>query len=128
MLAEADVVAVAAPLTAATTGMLGPAEFAAMKRGVLYVNVSRGGVAQEAALLEALRSGHVAAAGLDVFAVEPLPPEHPFWTMPQVIVSPHYSGEVINQSSRPAECFARNLIAWNDGGDLEGVVDLTAGY
>ena len=128
MLAEADVVAVAAPLTVATTGMLGTAEFAAMKRGVLYVNVSRGGVAQEAALLEALRSGQIAAAGLDVFAVEPLPPEHPFWTMPQVIVSPHYSGEVINQSSRPAERFARNLIAWSSGGALEGVVDLAAGY
>jgi phosphoglycerate dehydrogenase-like enzyme len=128
MVAEADVVAVAAPLTAATTGMLGPAEFAAMKRGVIYVNISRGAVAQEAALLEALRSGQVAAAGLDAFAVEPLPPEHPFWTMPQVIVSPHYSGETINQSSRPAERFARNLTAWNAGRELEGLVDLAAGY
>ncbi len=128
MLAEVDVVAVAAPLTAATTGLLGPAEFAAMKRGVLYLNVSRGPVAQEAALLEALRSGHVAAAGLDVFAVEPLPPEHPFWSMPQVLVSPHYSGETINLSSRPAERFARNLASWSDGQPLEGVVDLSAGY
>jgi phosphoglycerate dehydrogenase-like enzyme len=128
MLAEADVVAVAAPLTAATTGMLGPAEFAAMKRGVFYINVSRGAIAQEAALLEALRSGQVAAAGLEVFAVEPLPPEHPFWTMPQVIVSPHYSGETINQSSRPAERFARNLTSWSAGRELEGVVDLTSGY
>lgn len=128
MLAEADVVAVAAPLTGATTDLLGPAEFAAMKRGVLYVNVSRGAVAQETALLEALRSGHVAAAGLDVFSVEPLPPEHPFWTMPQVVISAHYSGEVVNQSSRPAERFARNLVAWSAGGALEGVVDLSAGY
>jgi phosphoglycerate dehydrogenase-like enzyme len=128
MLAEADVVAVAAPLTAATTGMLGPAEFAAMTRGVVYVNVSRGAVAQEAALVEALHSGHVVAAGLDVFAVEPLPPEHPFWTMPQVVVSPHYSGETINRSPRPAERFARNLISWEDGREMEGVVDLAAGY
>ena len=128
MLAEADVGAVAAPLTAATTGMLGAAEFAALKRGALYVNVSRGPVAQEAALLAALQSGHVAAAGLDVFAVEPLPPEHPFWTMPQVIISPHYSGETINQSSRPAERFARNLAAWSDAQSVEGVVDLAAGY
>jgi phosphoglycerate dehydrogenase-like enzyme len=128
MLAEADVVAVAAPLTEATTGLLGPAEFAAMKRGVLYVNVSRGAIAQEAALLEALRSGQVAGAGLEVFAVEPLPPEHPFWTLPQVVISPHYSGETINQSSRPAARFARNLTAWSAGRALEGVVDLTAGY
>jgi phosphoglycerate dehydrogenase-like enzyme len=128
LLAEADVVAVALPLTSHTEGMLGPAEFAAMKPGVLYVNVSRGPVAQEEALLAALRSGQVAAAGLDVFAVEPLPPEHPFWVMPQVLVSPHYSGEVVNESALPAERFARNLRAWLAGGEMEGVVDLEWGY
>jgi phosphoglycerate dehydrogenase-like enzyme len=78
--------------------------------------------------LDALHRGHVAGAGLDVFAVEPLPPEHPFWTMPQVIVSPHYSGETINQSARPAERFARNLVNWADGRELEGLVNLAAGY
>jgi phosphoglycerate dehydrogenase-like enzyme len=128
LLAEADYVAVAAPLTARSEGMLGLDEFRAMKRGVVYVNVSRGGVAREDALLEALRSGHVAAAGLDVFAVEPLPPDHPFWTMPQVIVSPHYSGETVNNSSLPAERFARNLRAWIDGRPMEGVVNLEHGY
>jgi phosphoglycerate dehydrogenase-like enzyme len=128
LLAETDYLAVAAPLTAQTEGMLGPAEFAAMKRGVVYVNVSRGAVAQEPALLDALRSGRVAAAGLDVFAVEPLAPEHPLWGMPQVIVSPHYSGETINQSALPAERFARNLRAWTAGRALEGVVNLECGY
>jgi D-2-hydroxyacid dehydrogenase (NADP+) len=128
LLAEADHVAVAAPLTPATQGMLGPAEFGAMKRGVIYTNVSRGPIAQEEALLDALRSGQVAGAGLDVFAVEPLPPGHPFWIMPQVVVSPHYSGETINQSSRPAARFLRNLSAWAAGEHLEGVVDLEQGY
>jgi phosphoglycerate dehydrogenase-like enzyme len=128
MLAEADYVAVAAPLIPSTTGMLGPAEFRAMKPGAVYINVSRGPVAQEAALLEALRSGQVSAAALDVFAEEPLPQEHPFWTMPQVVVSPHFSGETINTSSRPAERFARNLRAWLAGTPLEGVVDLEWGY
>jgi phosphoglycerate dehydrogenase-like enzyme len=128
MLAEADFVAVAAPLTRHTEGMLGPAEFQAMKRGAIYVNVSRGAVAQEAALLAALRSGQVAAAGLDVFAVEPLPADHPFWTMPQVVVSPHYSGETVNQSALPAERFARNLRAWLGGRELEGLVNLEWGY
>jgi phosphoglycerate dehydrogenase-like enzyme len=128
MLAEADVVCVTAPLTRHTEGMLGDAEFAAMKKGVLYVNVSRGGIAQEAALLAALQSGQVAAAGLDVFAVEPLPADHPFWTMPQVIVHPHISGEVVNQTARPAERFARNLAAWCAGRPLEGQVDLDWGY
>jgi phosphoglycerate dehydrogenase-like enzyme len=128
LLSEADVVAVALPLTRHTERMLGPAEFAALKRGALYINVSRGPVAQEEALLAALRSGQVSAAGLDVFAVEPLPAEHPFWTMPNVLVSPHYSGEVVNESALPAERFARNLRAWQAGGDLEGVVNLEWGY
>jgi phosphoglycerate dehydrogenase-like enzyme len=128
MLAEADFVAVAAPLTRHTEGMLGPAEFGAMKRGAIYINVSRGSVAQEAALLEALHSGQVASAGLDVFAVEPLPADHPFWTLPQVVVSPHYSGETVNQSALPAERFARNLRAWSAGRELEGLVNLEWGY
>jgi phosphoglycerate dehydrogenase-like enzyme len=128
MLPEADYVAVAAPLTKHTEGMLGPAEFQAMKRGVRYVNVSRGPIAQESALVAALQSGHVAAAGLDVFAVEPLAAEHPLWSMPQVIISPHYSGETVNNSALPAERFTRNLRAWLSGRDLEAVVDLECGY
>jgi phosphoglycerate dehydrogenase-like enzyme len=128
MLAEGDYLVVAAPLTARTEGMLGPAEFGAMKRGVVYVNVSRGGIAQEQALLGALQSGHVAAAGLDVFAAEPLPADHPLWSLPQVVVSPHYSGETINQSALPAERFAHNLRAWTAGRPLEGMVDLEYGY
>lgn len=128
MLAEADIVAVAAPLTSQTEGMLGPAEFAAMKRGVIYVNVSRGGIAQEQALLAALDSGHVAGAGLDVYPTEPLAPEHPLWSLPQVIVSPHYSGETINRGPLPSERFARNLRAWAASARLEGIVDLEWGY
>jgi phosphoglycerate dehydrogenase-like enzyme len=128
MLAEADFLCVAAPLTPQTDGMLGPAEFAALKRGAFYVNVSRGGVAQEAALLDALRSGQVAGAGLDVFAVEPLPPGHPFWSMPQVVVSAHYSGETVNLHRQPSERFARNLAAWIARRNLEGVIDLDQGY
>jgi phosphoglycerate dehydrogenase-like enzyme len=128
MLGEADYVAVAAPLTAHTEGMLGPAEFQAMKRGAVYINVSRAGVTQARALIEALKSGQVAAAGMDVFAAEPLPADHAFWAMPQVIISPHYSGETINYSGRPAERFARNLRSWLNHADLEGIVDLEWGY
>ena len=128
MLAEADHVVVAAPLTSHTEDMLGAAEFAAMKRGAFYINVSRGGIAQEKALLDALQSGYVAGAGLDVFATEPLPQEHPFWSLPQVVVSPHYSGETVNQSTLPVERFVRNLHAWLRGLEMEGVVDLEWGY
>ncbi len=128
MLAQADVLAVAAPLTRRTEGMLGPAEFAALKRGAIYINVSRGPVAQEPALLDALHAGQVRAAGLDVFATEPLPADHPFWTMPQVFISPHYSGETINQGPLPGERFLRNLHCWFLNRPLEGVVDLEWGY
>lgn len=128
MLVEADVVAVAAPLTEQTEGMLGSAEFAAMKRGVLYINVSRGPVAQEAALLDALRSGQVGGAGLDVFAVEPLPSDHPLWAMPQVVISPHFSGETVNNSSLPVERFQRNLHNWLNNRPLEGLVDPQRGF
>jgi phosphoglycerate dehydrogenase-like enzyme len=128
MFAEADYVAVAAPLTRHTEGILGPKEFAAMKPGTIYINVSRGGVAQEKALLDALHTGHVAAAGLDVFAIEPLPAGHPFWSMPQVLVSPHFSGEIINQSGLPAERFVRNVASWFAGKELEGRVNLDFGY
>jgi phosphoglycerate dehydrogenase-like enzyme len=128
MLAEADYVVVAAPLIASTEGMLGPGEFAAMKQGAIYANVSRGPVAQEAGLLEALRSGRLVAAGLDVFATEPLPAGHPLWQMPQVVVIPHVAGEAINQSDRPAERFRRNLVAWRANRPLEGLVDLEWGY
>jgi phosphoglycerate dehydrogenase-like enzyme len=128
MLAEADYIVVAAPLTSATEGLLGPAEFAAMKRGAILVNVSRGPVVQEPALLEALRGGQLSAAGLDVYAAEPLPAGHPLWSMPQVVLIPHVAGEAINQSSRPAERFRRNLANWQAGRPLEGLVDLDQGY
>ena len=128
MLGDADYVAVAAPFTRATDGLLGAAEFEAIKPGAFYINVSRGGVAQEAALVAALRSGHLAGAGLDVFAVEPLPKEHPLWSLPNVIVSPHYSGETVNNSALPARRFTRNLRNWLAGQPLEGVVQLDHGY
>jgi phosphoglycerate dehydrogenase-like enzyme len=70
----------------------------------------------------------VAAAGLDVFAVEPLAAGHPLWAMPNVIVSPHYSGETVNRYASPSERFARNLEAWLAHRPLEGVVDLDLGY
>ena len=85
-------------------------------------------VAQEPALLAALQSGQVSAAGLDVFSTEPLPPEHPLWSMPQVIVSPHYCGDTVNDSAQPAQRFARNLHAWLRNQPLEGLVNCEWGY
>jgi phosphoglycerate dehydrogenase-like enzyme len=75
-------------------------------------------------LIEGLRSGALGGAGLDVFAVEPLAAEHPFWTMPNVLVSPHYSGAPVTNSSLPVQWFVRNLRAYQEGNLAEGLVDL----
>jgi phosphoglycerate dehydrogenase-like enzyme len=128
MLGEADHIAVAAPYVPQTDGMLGATEFETVRPGAIFINVSRGPVAQEPALLAALQSGRLAAAGLDVFTVEPLPAGHPFWSMPNVLVSPHYSGETVNNSSLPAQRFVRNMHAWLANRELEGTVDLDEGY
>jgi phosphoglycerate dehydrogenase-like enzyme len=128
MLAEADFVVIAAPLTGETETLLKAEQFAWMKAGVFLVNVSRGAVVDEPALLEALHSGRVAGAALDVFLKEPLPADHPYWKMPQVILTPHYCGDPVNNSTLPLERFQRNLRAWCGGKPLEAVVDLERGY
>lgn len=128
ILSDADVLAVAAPLTRATEGMLGPREFTSLRPDSYYINISRGPVAQEAALLAALHSGPLGGAGMDVFAVEPLPIQHPFWSMPNVVISPHYSGETVNNSALPAQRFLRNLRRWQTEEPFEGNVDLEHGY
>lgn len=128
MLAEIDFLVVAAPLTPETEALIGAEEFARMKPGVFVVNVGRGPILQEAALIDALRSGQVAGAALDVFEKEPLPPGHPFWSMSQVIVSPHYSGDNIYETMLPTDRFSRNLKLWLQGEPMENVVDLEQGY
>jgi phosphoglycerate dehydrogenase-like enzyme len=92
VLVRADAVVVAVALTAQTRHLLGRAEFAAMKPGALLVNVARGGVVEPAALCEALQSGQLGGAGLDVTDPEPLPDNDPLWACPNVLISPHYAG------------------------------------
>ena len=92
MLAQCDAVTVHCPLNDETRGIVGAAELAAMPRGALVVNAARGGIVDEAALQAALASGQVAAAALDVFDTEPLPPDSPWRTHPNVIASPHLAG------------------------------------
>ncbi len=93
VLPRADVVVLTCPLTPETEGLMGPAELAAMKPSAHLINVARGPVVDEAALVEALRAGRIAAAALDVTAEEPLPPASPLWAMENVIVTPHSAGE-----------------------------------
>lgn len=128
MLRESDHLVVAAPLIPSTDGILGKAEFAALKEGAIFINVSRGPIVREDALIESLTSGHLFAAGQDVYAVEPLPAESPLWSLPNVAVIPHIAGETINRSDQPARRFARNLHSWLAGKPQEGAVDLEQGY
>jgi phosphoglycerate dehydrogenase-like enzyme len=106
---DVDWVVVALPLTADTRTLIDARVLGAMKEGAALVNVGRGEVVDEEALVDALRSGHLGKAALDVFAVEPLPAESPLWAMPNVIVSPHSSGSTDASSTRAAAIFVDNL-------------------
>ncbi|OLF06484.1 hydroxyacid dehydrogenase [Actinophytocola xinjiangensis] len=126
--ADADHVVLAAPLTDTTTGMVDAAALAAMKPTARLVNVGRGGLVVQDDLVAALRAGEIAGAALDVFAEEPLPPDSPLWTMPNVIVSPHMSGDVVGWREELVALFVDNLTRYLDGRPLRNVVDKQHGY
>lgn len=128
LLGEADFVVIAAPLTAETRNLFGDPEFARMKRTARLINVGRGAIVDEAALLRALRSKRIAGAALDVFEQEPLPKNHPFWDEPGVIVSPHMSGDFLEWRSEIAALFVQNYLRWRRGAPLLNVVDKAVGY
>ena len=128
VLPEADVVVSCVPHTPASEGMLGAEEFAAMKEGVYVVNVSRGKVIQTEALVAALRSGKVRAAGLDVTDPEPLPADHPLWKMNNVIITPHVATRSDRSGERLINLIRDNIERFVTGRPLRHVVDKVAGY
>ncbi len=128
MLPECDVVVITAALTPQTRFMIGRNELASMKKGAILINVARGSLVDEQALVEALTSGHLAGAGLDVFENEPLPPNSPLWHMPNVIITPHVGGLSERTRQRVFERFLENLRRFLAGEPLIGVVDKEAGY
>jgi phosphoglycerate dehydrogenase-like enzyme len=128
LLSRSDFLVVTAPLTAESAGMLGAAEFARMKPTAFYICVSRGGIADDDALLAALRTGVIAGAGLDAHAHEPLPPDSPFWTAPHTIVTPHNGATTPATAARGFDIFVDNLARFVDGRGLRNVVDRAAGY
>jgi phosphoglycerate dehydrogenase-like enzyme len=128
LLPEADYVVVAAPLTEETRGMVDAAAFERMKPSARLINVARGPIVVEQDLVAALHKGEIAGAALDVFVAEPLPPHHPLWTAPNVIISPHMSGDFIGWLDALAQLFARNLRRWLAGEELLNVVDKDLGY
>lgn len=127
-LEDADCISVCAPLTPATRGMLGRAEIAAMAPGVLLADVSRGGIVDQTALAEALVSGHVAGAALDVFETEPLPTDSPLWGIENLIISPHCSSIYDGWEDASFDLFLDNLDRWSAGSPLKNVVDPERGY
>jgi phosphoglycerate dehydrogenase-like enzyme len=127
LLPRADVVASAVPLTNASRKMIGAEEFGIMKRGVILINVSRGGVVDTEALVSALDNKQVAAAGLDVTDPEPLPKGHPLWTR-NVIITPHSAGQSPGGERRRHEVLLENLRRFAAGEMLLNIVDKTVGY
>jgi phosphoglycerate dehydrogenase-like enzyme len=115
LLGQADVVVCCAMLDQGTAGMFGTGEFAAMKPGALFVNVARGGLVDEAALLAALESGHLGGAGLDVYAKEPADPDSPLLRHPRVFATPHAGGLTRTMFTRSGRVFAQNLERWAAG-------------
>jgi len=119
---------VTAPRTPETTGMLGEAEFRAMKRTAYYICFSRGGIADDDALLRALNEGWIAGAGLDAHSVEPLPADSPFWSAPNTLVTPHNGASTPFTRQRGIDIFAENLRRYTAGEPLINLVDKSVGY
>jgi D-2-hydroxyacid dehydrogenase (NADP+) len=127
-LPEADYVVIAAPETAATKKLIGANELALMKRGARLVNVSRGTLLDEAALIRALEEGRLAGAALDVAETEPLPPGSPLWKAPRTFITPHTSAMSDPLWVRQTEMLLELLERWFNGREMFNVVDLAAGY
>jgi len=122
LLPRADWLAIACALTDETRGAIDADALARLPRGARVLNVARGGVIDEPALVESLREGRLAGAYLDVFAEEPLPAASPLWALPNVIVTPHNSSASRGNERRQAEVFLRNLVRYGRGEPLENVV------
>jgi phosphoglycerate dehydrogenase-like enzyme len=128
LLPTADYIVLAAPLTAATRRMIDASCFAAMKPGVVLINVARGALIDESALIEALRSGKLAGAALDAFETEPLPLSSPLWHAPNILLTPHVSGRFAEGHTKARAQFVANLASYIGGGALAAEVDIDRGY
>jgi phosphoglycerate dehydrogenase-like enzyme len=128
LLRTVDIVVLAVPLTRATQGLIGERELRRMQPGSILVNIGRGELVQESALLRALREGWISGACLDVFATEPLPAASPLWSAPRVVLTPHVAGTHPRYMARSADLFIGNLRRYLKGEPLINEVDKQAGY
>jgi phosphoglycerate dehydrogenase-like enzyme len=128
LLGESDVVVLAAPLTAETENLIDDAALAAMKRDAWLINVARGRLVDDGALIRALTEGRIGGAALDTFRAEPLPQLSPLWELPNVIVTPHTAWSSARVLDRSIDLFCDNLRRFRAGEPLRNVVDPAAGY
>jgi phosphoglycerate dehydrogenase-like enzyme len=128
VLARSDYVVITLPLTPATTKLIGEEELRSMKPSAYLVNVSRGGIVDEEALIRALSENRIAGAGLDVFAKEPLPVESKLWDLPNVIITPHFGGQREDYFILAGDLFCKNLVRYLKGRPLMNTVDKKRGY
>ena len=128
MLASCDYVSVSTPQTPATRNLIGEPELRAMKPTAVLINVGRGTVVDEAALIRALEENWIRGAALDVFGEEPLPCGHPFYRLQNVLLSPHSADHTSDWKERSIDCFVKNFHRFVKGEPLENLVDKQAGY
>jgi phosphoglycerate dehydrogenase-like enzyme len=127
-LADADVVVLALPRTEETRALIGRAELGAMKPTAILINVARGRLIDEPALIGALQAGRLGGAGLDAFSHEPLPADSPFWTLPNVLITPHTAAFAGDYWPPVVDLFLENMARFRRGQDLINVVDKRLGY
>ncbi len=123
VLKQANFLCLTIPHTDETANMIGAKEFVMLPDKAVLINISRGAIVDEEAMIQALRSGKLLGASLDVFTHEPLPPDSPLWTMPRVIISPHSASNGVNENRRIVELFCENLIRYLKGEPLLNVLD-----
>jgi D-3-phosphoglycerate dehydrogenase len=128
LLAASDVLILTLPLDESTRGIVGERELALMPAGSYLINVGRGGLVDEQAMLDSLRNGHLKAAGLDVTATEPLPFGSPLWTEPGVLLTPHVGAQSADRYERVVELLIENLGRFLRGERLKNLVDKQLGY
>jgi phosphoglycerate dehydrogenase-like enzyme len=128
LLGQSDYVVLCAPYTAETDSLLDAAAIGAMRPGAVLINMARGSLVDEAALLAALRSGRLGGAALDVFRQEPLPAESPFWDEPNVLITPHSMSTAVGENDLLVELFCDNLRRYLAGEPLRNLVDKERGY
>ena len=128
LLPAVDYVVIATPLTPETKGLIDETALRSMRQSAYLINIARGAIVDEAALLTALRQGWIAGAGLDTVATEPLPPESLLWSLPNAFITPHCSALSPRLKERIAQLFIDNLKRYQTGQPLRNVVDKQAGY